>query len=75
MAVRTPRQLATRRRVERLIRAAAPALDVLLFVGHHVSRVTGRNEADPDPPRRSTGSGAIGESPLGAIRESPRREA
>ncbi|MBA2514636.1 MAG: hypothetical protein H0V26_09990 [Solirubrobacterales bacterium] len=59
MAVRTPSQLAKRRRVEHLIRVAAPALDVLLFVGHHVSRVTGRNESDPEPPRRSTAPGAI----------------
>jgi hypothetical protein len=59
MAVRTPSQLATRRRVERLIRFAAPALDTLLFVGHHVSRVAGRNDTEPEPPRRSAGPGAI----------------
>ena len=68
MAVRTPRQLATRRRIERLIRIAAPALDVLLFVGHHVSRVTGRDTSDPEPPRRSTASGVI-RTPLGPSRE------
>ena len=40
------------RRVERLIRLIAPVLDVVLFAGEQVSRVAGRNEIDPDPPRR-----------------------
>ncbi len=64
MAHRTPRQLATRRRIERLIRVAAPVLDLVLFTGHHVSKVAGRNELDPEPARRSTGSGAI-RTPIG----------
>jgi hypothetical protein len=51
VAHRTPRQLATRRRVERLIGLAAPALDVLLFAGERLSRVAGRNDIDPEPPR------------------------
>jgi hypothetical protein len=52
MAVRTPTQLARRRRVERLIALAGPALDLLLFAGEQVSKVAGRNELDPEPPRR-----------------------
>jgi hypothetical protein len=41
-----------RRRIEALIRLAAPALDLVLFAGDRVSRVAGRNEIDPEPPRR-----------------------
>jgi hypothetical protein len=51
VAPRTPRQLTNRRRVERLIGLAAPALDVLLFAGDRLSRVAGRNDIDPEPPR------------------------
>jgi hypothetical protein len=42
-----------RRRVEALIKLAAPALDAVLFVGDRVSRVTGRNELGPEPVRRT----------------------
>ena len=52
MAHRTPGQLALRRRIESLIRLAAPALDLVLFAGEQVSRVAGRNQIDPEPPRR-----------------------
>jgi hypothetical protein len=48
----SPTQRARRRRIERLIGFAAPALDLLLFAGEQVSRVAGRNQIDPDPPRR-----------------------
>jgi hypothetical protein len=41
-----------RRRIEGLIRLAAPVLDVVLYAGERVSRVAGRNEVDPEPPRR-----------------------
>jgi hypothetical protein len=41
-----------RRRIEALIRLAAPALDLVLFAGDRVSRIAGRNEIDPEPPRR-----------------------
>jgi hypothetical protein len=41
-----------RRRIEALIGLAAPVLDLVLFTGEHVSRVAGRNEIDPEPPRR-----------------------
>lgn len=35
-----------------MIRLVAPALDLVLFAGEQVSRVAGRNQIDPDPPRR-----------------------
>jgi hypothetical protein len=53
MAVRSPSQLANRRRIESVIRLASPALDLLLAVGDRLSRVAGRNEIDPEPSRRS----------------------
>jgi hypothetical protein len=53
MAIRTKRQLAMRRRIETGIRVAAPFLDLLLAAGDRVSRVAGRNEVEPEPPRRS----------------------
>jgi hypothetical protein len=52
MAQRTPTQLARRRRVESLIRVVAPTLDLLLAAGEQLSRVAGRNDVDPEPPRR-----------------------
>ena len=52
MAHRTPRMLAWQRRMERLIGVAAPFLDLLLAAGDRVSRVAGRNDIDPEPPRR-----------------------
>ena len=52
MAYRTPRQLALQRRIEALIGLAAPVLDLVLFAGDRVSRVAGRNQIDPEPPRR-----------------------
>ena len=64
MAVRTPRQLAWRGRVEAGIRVAAPLLDVVLAVGDRVSRVVSRGDADPEPPRRMTGA-ARDRVPLG----------
>jgi len=51
VAHRTPRQLTLRRRVEAGIGLAAPLLDLLLFAGEQVSRVAGRNQIDPEPPR------------------------
>ena len=41
-----------RARMETLIGVAAPLLDLLLFAGDRVSRVAGRNDIDPEPPRR-----------------------
>ena len=53
MAVRSARQLANRARIERLLRIAAPVLDLVLAAGERASRVAGRNEIDPEPSRRS----------------------
>jgi hypothetical protein len=53
VAVRSPSQLANRARIERLLRIAAPVLDLVLAAGDRVSRVAGRNEIDPEPSRRS----------------------
>jgi hypothetical protein len=52
VAHRTTRQLAWQRRIEALIGLAAPVLDLVLYAGDRVSRVAGRNEIDPEPPRR-----------------------
>ncbi len=38
--------------MEALIGLAAPVLDLILFAGEQVSRVAGRNQIHPDPPRR-----------------------
>ena len=53
MALRTPSQLATRRRIEAGIRLMAPLLDLVLAAGDRVSRVAGRNQIEPEPARRS----------------------
>jgi hypothetical protein len=45
-------QVANRRRVEALIRLAAPALDLVLYAGDKVSKVAGRNDLAPEPARR-----------------------
>ena len=63
MAVRSPQQLAARRRIERGIALAAPFLDVVLAVGDRVSRVAGRGQIDPEPPRRRLTTGA--RTPIG----------
>jgi hypothetical protein len=62
MAAWTPAQLACRRRMERAIRLAAPFLDLVLAVGDRVSRVAGRNQVDPEPPRRMAASDPGGRS-------------
>ena len=53
MAFRSSSQLATRRRFEAGIRLVAPLLDLVLAAGDRVSRVAGRNQIEPEPPRRS----------------------
>lgn len=53
MAYRSPSQIANKHRIERLIRLAAPALDLVLHAGDRVSRVVGRDELPPEPVRRS----------------------
>jgi hypothetical protein len=52
VAHRTATQLAQRRRIEALIRLAAPALDLTLYLGDRLSRIAGRNELPPEPARR-----------------------
>jgi hypothetical protein len=52
VARRTAAQLARRRRVEELIRLAAPVLDLVLAAGDRVSRVAGRGQEEPEPARR-----------------------
>jgi hypothetical protein len=58
------------RRIEALIGLAAPVLDLILFAGERVSRVAGRNQIDPDPPRRLGDREArtsLGGPPEGAV--------
>jgi hypothetical protein len=52
VAHRSPGQLALRGRIESLIGLAAPVLDLLLFAGDRVARAAGRNDIEPEPPRR-----------------------
>ena len=70
MAPRTQRQIANRRRVEGLIGLAAPLLDVVLFAGDRLSRVAGRNDVDPEPPRLRR---RTARTPLGGPTGSPER--
>jgi hypothetical protein len=60
----TPAQRANVRRIEALIGIAAPALDLLLYAGDKISRVAGRNQIDPEPPRRVMSSGST-RTPIG----------
>jgi hypothetical protein len=57
VAHRSRGQLARRRRIETLIGVVAPLLDVVLYAGDRLSRVAGRDDVDPEPPRR-IGSGS-----------------
>jgi hypothetical protein len=53
-----------RRNVESLIRLVAPVLDVVLWSGEQVSKVAGRNDLAPEPPRvRGTARTPIGGGP------------
>ncbi len=70
MAHRTPRQIANRRRVEGLIGLAAPLLDAVLFAGERLSRVAGRGDADPEPPRLGS---RPARTPLGGQTGAPER--
>jgi hypothetical protein len=47
----TPGQVRARDRVERLIRLAAPALDLVLAIGDRVSRVVEPQDVEYYPPR------------------------
>jgi hypothetical protein len=53
VAYRSASQQAHLRRIEALIKLAAPVLDVVLYAGDRVSRVVGRGELPPDPVRRA----------------------
>jgi hypothetical protein len=63
----SPTQLAWRRRIEAVLRVAAPALDLLLATGDRVSRAVARDDDDldtlpaatpaPVPSRRRVGPG------------------
>jgi hypothetical protein len=53
VAYRNASQQARRRRIEALIKLAAPALDVILYAGDRVSRVVTRDELGPDPVKRT----------------------
>jgi len=69
VAHRTAAQLALRRRIEALIGLAAPALDLVLLAGEQVSKIAGRNQIDPEPPRRlgeRSTRGPLGGPPGGA---------
>jgi len=57
MAVRNPSQVAHRRQLEAGLRLVAPFLDLVLAAGDRVSRVAGRNQIAPDPPRRTLSAG------------------
>jgi hypothetical protein len=50
MAAPSPSQLVWRRRVETMLRVAAPALDLVLFAGDRISRVAERTEDDAAVP-------------------------
>jgi hypothetical protein len=64
VAVLTPAQRSRVRRIEAMIRVAAPALDLLLFAGDRLSRFAGRNEIDPEPARRTMRAGSS-RTPIG----------
>lgn len=50
----TPDQVRTRERVEKVIRIAAPALNLMLAVGERVSRIVEPQDHEYYPPRTST---------------------
>ena len=52
VAHRSTTQVRNKRRVEALIKLAAPALDLVLAAGDKASRVVGRNQLGPEPARR-----------------------
>jgi hypothetical protein len=52
MAHRSPSQVRLRGRIEAAIGAVAPLLDLVLYAGDRIARVAGRNDIDPEPPRR-----------------------
>jgi hypothetical protein len=55
----SPTQLAWRGRIERVLRVAAPALDLLLAAGDRLSRAVDRDDADGDLAAGADASGAL----------------
>ena len=53
MAAPTPTQLRWRRRVEAVLRLAAPGLDLVLLAGDRLARVVEKDDLDWVPPRRT----------------------
>ena len=51
MSAPTPSQLATRARVEAVIRVLEPGLNLLLAVGERISRLAPEDQVDVPPPR------------------------
>ena len=52
VAHRSTTQVRNKRRVEALIKLAAPALDLVLYAGEQASKVVGRHQIGPEPARR-----------------------
>jgi hypothetical protein len=52
VAYRSAKQRANVRRIESVIKLAAPVLDVVLYAGDRASKIVGRNEIGPEPARR-----------------------
>jgi hypothetical protein len=65
MARLSPRQLTTRRRVERLIGLIAPGLDLVLAAGDRISRLSGPDPADEFSPRPLTADDSRRVTPIG----------
>jgi len=49
----TPTQLAWRRRIEAVLRVAAPGLDLMLLAGDRLARSVDGEDTDWVPPRRA----------------------
>jgi hypothetical protein len=60
-----------RRRFERAIGAAAPFLDAILYAGDRISRVAGRGDIAPEPPRRLARGPAGGRDGIPALPDRP----
>jgi hypothetical protein len=56
MAPPSPTELAARRRLEQLLRYAAPALDLVLLAGDRLSRAVDRSDDEPLPAIRHQGA-------------------
>ena len=53
MAFRDPEPARHPAPLRGVLRLVAPLLDLVLAAGDRVSRVAGRNQIEPEPPRRS----------------------